>query len=689
MKNDSLVMPDVNGPVVPSARDPLMLDDATLESAPFCAVVVHAKDYRIARVNRAAAALARRVLGIDHLEGQPLRVLAPDMEEALLGVLAECIRTRSPMRMQRIEYRSPRGRKYFLDWSLLPLIDSTGEVDRLFIIAIDMTVRETAKAQSAALEALRTRSMVEAVSQAICSTLDPDELVHRVFAELQAIGAFLRISIFRPTVRNHEWRLSAAWSAVDSPLWPEVGHTYLWPDLFQMETRISDCLSYRPDVAGDGLLLSPVLTELGVGSSLSVKLRSQNRTLGVLNLMRTEQDAFPARERALFEALGPYLATALHNCDVYRSLKDAHGAVVRAEAWRAIGELASGMAHNLNNLLAAILGYTELIRDEAPDADAVRRDATIIERAALDGAEIVGRVQRFARSSQSAQREVTGLGRLIADALTLTRPSWDRANGATITVAEALPKDVEVLVSHAELREVLVNLIRNACDAMPGGGTLSVRCFQHGGEAIAEIIDTGTGIEPETKTRLFEPFFTTKGSEHGLGLGLSISWNVVHQHGGSMEVESTAGHGATFRVRLPLAGPAAPASLPVFDAAPEIGTVALIDADAEDRAAIARLLQESGGAVHEFDTGGRAQAWLRTNAGRRCTAIVSAIGTHSPVQCRVLERIHDKYPQMRLVMIRNSDAAPAMPVSAHCTVLSRPVIGENLRSALQPAADPH
>jgi PAS domain S-box-containing protein len=224
------------------------------------------------------------------------------------------------------------------------------------------------------------------------------------------------------------------------------------------------------------------------------------------------------------------------------------------EKMRSLGQLSAGVAHNFNNALTAILGRAQLLLRQATD-ERQRRSLEVIETAARDAAEIVRRVQTFARRAPDTEFEEVSLSRLVTDCLQLTRTRWEadaHAHGVHYDVRfvdEAGEGDL-IFASPSELREVFVNLIFNAIDAMPDGGALLLRQRRCEGDLIVEVSDTGAGIAPDLHERIFEPFFTTKGQQ-GSGLGLAVSYGIVTRHNGTLSVESAQGRGTTFSVRLP------------------------------------------------------------------------------------------------------------------------------------------
>jgi two-component system cell cycle sensor histidine kinase/response regulator CckA len=224
------------------------------------------------------------------------------------------------------------------------------------------------------------------------------------------------------------------------------------------------------------------------------------------------------------------------------------------EKMRSLGQLSAGVAHNFNNALTAILGRAQLLLRSATD-ERQRRSLAVIETAARDAAEIVRRVQTFARRAPAAGFEEVSLSRLITDCVQLARTRWEsdaHARGVRYDVSfvnEAGADDL-VAASPSELREVFINLIFNAIEAMPDGGTLSLRERREGDEVVVEVSDTGAGIAPNVLERIFEPFFTTKGTK-GSGLGLAVSYGIVTRHGGTITIASEPGRGTTFTIRLP------------------------------------------------------------------------------------------------------------------------------------------
>jgi len=225
----------------------------------------------------------------------------------------------------------------------------------------------------------------------------------------------------------------------------------------------------------------------------------------------------------------------------------------RAEKLSALGTMASGVAHNFNNILAAILGRVQLLL-RYPDKAKILEGLKTIEKSALDGAATVKRIQDFARK-RPVQEDFTtvDINEVVKDVINFTRARWDHAateGGTPIDVVTDLQCAGHVPGSPSELREVFINLLINAIDAMPTGGSLTIRTDMDGATVRVAVIDTGTGMSDDVRRRIFDPFFTTKGVK-GTGLGLSESYGIVKRHKGTISCESRVGVGTTFVVELP------------------------------------------------------------------------------------------------------------------------------------------
>lgn len=224
------------------------------------------------------------------------------------------------------------------------------------------------------------------------------------------------------------------------------------------------------------------------------------------------------------------------------------------EKLSALGELASGVAHDFNNTLAGILGRAQLLQ-RTSDPEKIARGLDIIIKTAEDGAKTVKRIQDFARQRRDHNFELVSIDQILTDASEITRPRWKNcaeASNIHITLDLEIQSNAMVMGDDSELREVLVNMVFNAIDAMPEGGTLSLTTLTAGDSVIIKVVDTGVGMYPEVRSKIFDPFFTTKGKA-GLGLGLAVSFGIIRRHGGEIEVESTYGKGTEFRITLPLA----------------------------------------------------------------------------------------------------------------------------------------
>lgn len=232
--------------------------------------------------------------------------------------------------------------------------------------------------------------------------------------------------------------------------------------------------------------------------------------------------------------------------------KEERERVARADKLRALGQLASGVAHDFNNSLAAILGRAQLLRRQTED-EALVRNLEIIQTAAEDAAATVRRIQTFARKSTAKEFELLNVNSLLNDAIEITRTRWQNdalLRGLEYQVTFSASGDHFAYASASELREVFVNLIVNAVDAMPQGGRLEIGCERKGNRLYLTFADNGSGMPEDVRQKIFEPFFTTKGAQ-GTGLGLSVSYSIIERHEGSISVTSQINGGTTFSIDLP------------------------------------------------------------------------------------------------------------------------------------------
>jgi PAS domain S-box-containing protein len=235
--------------------------------------------------------------------------------------------------------------------------------------------------------------------------------------------------------------------------------------------------------------------------------------------------------------------------------------VLQQERLRAMGQMASGIAHDFNNSLSPIVGFAELLL-RLPDLprETAQTYVKLINTAANDAASVIRRLRELYREgSDSAADGPVDLARCIDEVVALTQPRWkNQALGQGIDIrVDTDVRDVPIIQGDAAgIREMLANLVLNAVDAMPRGGTIRMRARVANGQVRIEVSDTGTGMSDAVRARCLEPFFSTKG-QHGTGLGLSLVHTTIERHGGALTIESEEGRGSTFIVELPIHRPVA------------------------------------------------------------------------------------------------------------------------------------
>jgi signal transduction histidine kinase/ActR/RegA family two-component response regulator len=292
-----------------------------------------------------------------------------------------------------------------------------------------------------------------------------------------------------------------------------------------------------------------------------------------------------------------------------------------AEKMAALGELSFGVAHNVNNTLTGILGRAQLLR-RTGDPDKISAGLDLIIKSADDGAQIIRRIQDFARKRPAREFEAISVADMLKDVCEMARPRWEsRAECTAIRFALFADSQAFVMGDPVELREVLVNVIYNAVDAMPTGGEIRLSAQEVDDRVILKIIDTGTGMTPEVKSRLFDPFFTTKGKA-GTGMGLAVSFGIIRRHNGSIEVESEPGRGTTFLIALPKASntqkrgstSVSPASTVSGDG--DRLRVLVVDDEAVVREVLKEALENDGCEVLAAESGEEALRLFDENKGR-------------------------------------------------------------------------
>jgi CheY-like chemotaxis protein/nitrogen-specific signal transduction histidine kinase len=227
--------------------------------------------------------------------------------------------------------------------------------------------------------------------------------------------------------------------------------------------------------------------------------------------------------------------------------------IIQSEKLAALGTMAGGVSHDFNNLLMAILGHIQLILPRIEDEE-IRRRLQNIEKAVYDGSNTVRRLQRFTERERDpkAAASTIDIEEAVKDVVELTRPRWKNLmerSGRTVDIKTDLQPNCLAAINASDLREVLTNLLLNAIDAMPQGGMITFRSRCQGEQVTIEVIDTGIGMTKDIAEKIFDPFFTTKGIGNS-GLGLSVSWSLIGRYGGDIQVQSKAGKGTTFIIKL-------------------------------------------------------------------------------------------------------------------------------------------
>ena len=371
-------------------------------------------------------------------------------------------------------------------------------------------------------------------------------------------------------------------------------------------------------------------------------------------------------------------------------LETAQQQMIQQERLRALGQMASGIAHEFNNALSPIMGFSELLMvrpNILADQTKAKRYLEGIRTAAQDAAHVVSRLREFYRARQQVDdSEPIELNALISQTVALTQPKWRgqaQANGVSVRVNTDLHGEPRIAGDASSLREVLTNLIFNAVDAMSIGGRVLIHTGEENGRAIVQVADNGAGMPDEVLKRCLDPFFSTKG-EKGTGLGLSLVHGIVERHGGTMDIQSQVGKGTVFTLDFPLTEAEVPVAAVAVAGLLEGRQLKILAVD-DDRSVLAvieAILQAEG---HDVVVANSAREGLEELGKASKDLVVTDLAMplmNGDKFAQVIKRMHPGTPVILLTgfaeMLTDSEFSGAVDI-----VLSKPVSPGKLREAFE------
>jgi signal transduction histidine kinase/DNA-binding response OmpR family regulator len=438
-------------------------------------------------------------------------------------------------------------------------------------------VVERKNAESALQKQFNRISLLNQITRAISERQDTDSILHVVLRQLEDNMSLdlCCVALFDAEADT----LNLAALRVKNPLLVSKLDLHEGAVLKFADAGIPLCKEgqtvYAPDTLKQPSALIERLAGAGLRSLVAVPLLVENKLFGVLFVARLKPDGFGSGDCEFLRMLCEHVALAAHQTRLHTELEHAYNelrqtqqAVMQQERLKALGQMASGIAHDVNNALSPVVGYADLLLSgEHGLSDNGKKYLKHIQTAGEDIAHIIARLREFYRRRDDRESlQELNLNALAGQVIDLTRPRWrdiPQSRGLTIEVQTDFAPDVPKLAGiESEMREALTNLVLNAVDALPGGGKIIIRTVVPRCESSAEVkrlplrvvlevSDTGIGMSEETRKHCLEPFFSTKGKS-GTGLGLAMVYGVMERHEGRIEIQSELGKGTTIRLVFPI-----------------------------------------------------------------------------------------------------------------------------------------
>jgi signal transduction histidine kinase/putative methionine-R-sulfoxide reductase with GAF domain/CheY-like chemotaxis protein len=410
--------------------------------------------------------------------------------------------------------------------------------------------------------------------------------------------------------------------------------------------------------------LQPIV-DAGIMNLALFPIGDTTKAEAVMIVGSARSDGFGRQELALLKDLAVHLRIAWQNAQLYKELKtayehlqEAQDRIIQTEKLRALGEMSSGVVHDFNNVLAAILGRIPIILKKLDKFENwtgrqfLEKNLELIEKAANDGAHILSRISEFTKKKPSEKFIELQIDQVIADTIELTKPKWHDialTEGKSIDVEFHRSGFLQTMGSPSELREVFTNLINNSVDAISVAGKIIIDAnLAPENTIVVTVEDTGEGMTPEIRNKIFEPFFTTK-DIRGTGLGLSVTYGIITRHKGTIEVESCPGQGSKFTIALPVrkSGQDETRSIEIPVKAEHSGTILVVDDEEQFRDIVVEILVSAG---HLVDFAGDGQSALEMLKEKQYEVVVTDLGMSGLSGWELSDAIHVDHPGVRIIM---------------------------------------